>query len=139
MYFIISYLCIASAHEVLFTRIECVGRLFMETPSSDLINSSIASDFMKTFQELNEQQRTMIVSSYEADDLLTKLMFIIAPVSRIAESLVKKRLIRFFYSLIYRIHTTKIRMLTVIMKKLKASSNKKVDYIEYNLEGAFQA
>jgi hypothetical protein len=55
-----------------------------------MINTSIASDFMKSLQELMEQQKRMVVGSFEAEELLTKIAFVLAPVSRIAESLVKR-------------------------------------------------
>ncbi|KAJ3384018.1 hypothetical protein HDU92_003804 [Lobulomyces angularis] len=77
----------ASNHDVLITRIECLAREILETPVKAMINSSVAVDFMKTLQELMEQQRRLVVNNGDAEDLLAKITFLVAPVSRLAESL----------------------------------------------------
>ena len=78
----------ASPNDILITRIDYVAKLILNTPVQVFINSSVAADFMKTLQDLMEQQRRMVVGNSEADDFLAKLTFLMAPVSRIAESLV---------------------------------------------------
>ncbi|KAJ3090820.1 hypothetical protein HK102_002563 [Quaeritorhiza haematococci] len=66
---------------------ECVAKLILQTPVTAMIDTTIALDFMKNLQELMEEQRRMVVGNAAADDLLTKLLFVYAPVSRLAESL----------------------------------------------------
>ncbi|TPX32831.1 hypothetical protein SmJEL517_g04161 [Synchytrium microbalum] len=77
----------ASPHDLLLTQIESIGTLIMHTPASALINTQVAGDFMRSLQDLMEQSRRMVVGNAEANDLLTKLLFVFAPVSRVAESL----------------------------------------------------
>ncbi|KAJ3282187.1 hypothetical protein HK104_011050 [Borealophlyctis nickersoniae] len=77
----------ASTHDVLLSRIEATARMIVQTPATALIHSDVALDIMRNLQELMEQQRRLVVGNSEADDLLTKLLFVFAPVSRIAESL----------------------------------------------------
>ncbi|TPX39165.1 hypothetical protein SeMB42_g06430 [Synchytrium endobioticum] len=77
----------ASPHDLLLTQIESIGTLILHTPASALINTRLAGDFMRSLQDLMEQSRRMVVGNAEANDLLTKLSFVFAPVSRVAESL----------------------------------------------------
>lgn len=86
-YLVCSYVNSASANDILMTRIEYVANLFVSTPVNSLVNSTLAEDFMNDLQNLMKQQRRLVVGNVDADDLLAKLTFLIAPVSRIADSL----------------------------------------------------
>lgn len=71
-------------------RIQYVARLILQTPISGLINSTLAAQFMSTLNEMLSQERMLFVGNADAEELLTRLIIIFAPVARLAESLVCK-------------------------------------------------
>jgi hypothetical protein len=79
---------LANSHDILLLRIENVAKLITETSVESMINSNVAVDIMTSLQLLMDEQRRLVVANMEADNLLAKLIYLFAPVSRIAESLV---------------------------------------------------
>ncbi|KAJ3181270.1 hypothetical protein HDU87_001401 [Geranomyces variabilis] len=78
---------LGSTHEMLMARIEAAAHAVLNTPVTSMIHTTQAADLMYAFQELMEAQRRMVVGKPEVEDLLTKLQYTFAPVSRLAESL----------------------------------------------------
>ncbi|KAJ3217914.1 hypothetical protein HDU67_007065 [Dinochytrium kinnereticum] len=76
-----------SSQEILISRIEATAWHMLRTTAHDLIGNMRASEFMKTLQELMEAQRRTVVANANAIELLTKMIFVFAPVSRLADSL----------------------------------------------------
>lgn len=73
---------------MLFMRIQSIAKLILQTPSTSMMNSTIASDLIEELNQLSQAQSTMIVGNADAEDLLIKLMYLFAPVARLATSLV---------------------------------------------------
>ena len=80
-----------STHSAFLAKLQTAARVFLETDFETLHQTNAAKDFMNNFNGLMTEGRQMPVGSIEAEDLLMKLLYIIAPVSRAAESLVKIR------------------------------------------------
>lgn len=78
----------ASPRDMILMRIERVGKIILETSVELMINSSVAIDIMSSLESLMDEQRRLVVGNVEADNLLAKCIYLFAPVSRIAESLV---------------------------------------------------
>ncbi|KAJ3135736.1 hypothetical protein HDU90_003812 [Geranomyces variabilis] len=78
---------LGSTHEMLMARIEAAAHAVLNTPVTSMIHTTQAANLMYAFQELMEAQRRMVVGKPEVEDLLTKLQYTFAPVSRLAESL----------------------------------------------------
>jgi len=78
----------ASPQHLLLNQIEEIARSILQTALAKFVYSTIHRDFMKALQELMVAQKQLVVGNTEADDLLTKLLFVFSPVSRLAESLV---------------------------------------------------
>ncbi|KAG0206964.1 hypothetical protein BGX28_001713 [Mortierella sp. GBA30] len=79
---------LASSHTTLLISIECISHKILHTPVSDIIAQPLkAVDIMKSLQTLMDRQRRMAVGNAEAEDLLTKLVYVFAPVCRLAERL----------------------------------------------------
>ncbi|KAJ3100290.1 hypothetical protein HDU97_002381 [Phlyctochytrium planicorne] len=76
-----------STQEMLFSHIEATAIMIIRTPAEDFIGSTRASEFMKAMQELMEAQRRTVVANTSSIDLLTQMLFVFAPVSRVADSL----------------------------------------------------
>ena len=79
---------LGSIYDVFLSRVQTVARLILQTPTSAMVNTTVASDIMNTLHLLMREQRAFVVASAEAEDLLTILLYIFAPVSRIAETIV---------------------------------------------------
>ncbi|KAF9576041.1 hypothetical protein EC968_000601 [Mortierella alpina] len=80
---------LASSHTTLLISIECISHKILHTPVSAIIAQPLrAVDIMKSLQTLMDRQRRMAVGNAEAEDLLTKLVYVFAPVCRLAERLV---------------------------------------------------
>ncbi|CAG8437191.1 10667_t:CDS:10 [Ambispora gerdemannii] len=78
---------LASSHTILLTRIDRIARRIVKTQIHDLIHSNIAVEIMKELQELMELQRKMAVGNADAEELLTKLVYVFADVTRAVEAL----------------------------------------------------
>ncbi|KAF9275415.1 hypothetical protein BGZ68_010816, partial [Mortierella alpina] len=79
---------LASSHTTLLISIECISHKILHTPVSAIIAQPLrAVDIMKALQTLMDRQRRMAVGNAEAEDLLTKLVYVFAPVCRLAECL----------------------------------------------------
>ncbi|KAF9177830.1 hypothetical protein BGZ50_008317 [Haplosporangium sp. Z 11] len=79
---------LASSHTTLLISIECISHKILHTPVSAIIAHPLkAVDIMKSLQTLMDRQRRMAVGNAEAEDLLTKLVYVFAPVCRLAERL----------------------------------------------------
>ncbi|KAG9323371.1 hypothetical protein KVV02_007485 [Mortierella alpina] len=79
---------LASSHTTLLISIECISHKILHTPVSAIIAQPLrAVDIMKSLQTLMDRQRRMAVGNAEAEDLLTKLVYVFAPVCRLAERL----------------------------------------------------
>ncbi|KAF9584828.1 hypothetical protein BGW38_005025, partial [Lunasporangiospora selenospora] len=77
---------LASSHTTLLISIECISQQILHTPVSSIIVHPLkAVDIMKSLQTLMDKQRRMAVGNAEAEDLLTKLVYVFAPVCRLAE------------------------------------------------------
>jgi hypothetical protein len=76
-----------------------MAKVIIETSVDSMINSNVAVDIMSNMQQLMEEQRRLVEGNVEADNLLAKLIYLFAPVSSIAESLVSN------YTLITRLNT----------------------------------
>ncbi|KAF9083989.1 hypothetical protein BGX23_010933 [Mortierella sp. AD031] len=84
---------LASSHTTLLISIECISQQILHTPVSSIIAHPLrAVDIMKSLQTLMDRQRRMAVGNAEAEDLLTKLVYVFAPVCRLAERLHEQRL-----------------------------------------------
>ncbi|KAF8978205.1 hypothetical protein BGZ46_006723 [Entomortierella lignicola] len=84
---------LASSHTTLLISIECISQQILHTPVSSIISHPLkAVDIMKSLQTLMDRQRRMAVGNAEAEDLLTKLVYVFAPVCRLAERLHEQRL-----------------------------------------------
>jgi len=80
---------LASSHTTLLISIECISQQILHTPVSSIISHPLrAVEIMKSLQTLMDRQRRMAVGNAEAEDLLTKLVYVFAPVCRLAERLV---------------------------------------------------
>ncbi|CAG8601869.1 18016_t:CDS:10, partial [Acaulospora morrowiae] len=78
---------LASSHTLLLTRINRIARRILKTPVRDLLHFNVAVEIMKELQELRESQRKMAVGSADAEELLTKLTYAFADVTRAVEAL----------------------------------------------------
>ncbi|KAG0240214.1 hypothetical protein BGW41_007119 [Actinomortierella wolfii] len=86
---------LASSHTTLLISIECISQQILHTPVCTLIQYPLkALEIMKRLQILMERQRRMAVGNAEAEDLLTKLVYVFAPVSRLAERLHEQQLMQ---------------------------------------------
>ncbi|KAF9537926.1 hypothetical protein EC957_007444, partial [Mortierella hygrophila] len=84
---------LASSHTTLLISIECISQQILHTPVSSIIAHPLrAVESMKSLQTLMDRQRRMAVGNAEAEDLLTKLVYVFAPVCRLAERLHEQRL-----------------------------------------------
>ncbi|KAF8934346.1 hypothetical protein BGZ58_005774 [Dissophora ornata] len=84
---------LASSHTTLLISIECISQQILHTPVSALITHPLkAVDIMKSLQTLMDRQRRMAVGNAEAEDLMTKLVYVFAPVCRLAERLHEQQL-----------------------------------------------
>lgn len=82
---------LASSHTTLLISIECISQQILHTPVFAIIAQPLtAVDIMKSLQTLMDRQRRMAVGNAEAEDLLTKLVYVFAPVCRLAERLVSR-------------------------------------------------
>jgi len=54
----------------------------------DLLYFNVAVEIMKELQELMKAQRNMAVGNADAEDLLTKLIYVFADVTRAVEAVV---------------------------------------------------
>ncbi|KAF9352546.1 hypothetical protein BGX26_009666 [Mortierella sp. AD094] len=89
---------LASSHTTLLISIECISQQILHTPVSAIIAHPLkAVDIMKALQTLMDRQRRMAVGNAEAEDLLTKLVYVFAPVCRLAERLHEQRLNENYY------------------------------------------
>ncbi|KAF9394164.1 hypothetical protein BGX21_010466 [Mortierella sp. AD011] len=89
---------LASSHTTLLISIECISQQILHTPVSAIIDHPLkAVDIMKALQTLMDRQRRMAVGNAEAEDLLTKLVYVFAPVCRLAERLHEQRLNENYY------------------------------------------
>ncbi|KAG0081056.1 hypothetical protein BGZ92_000384, partial [Podila epicladia] len=84
---------LASSHTTLLISIECISQQILHTPVATFISHPLkAVDIMKSLQTLMDRQRRMAVGNAEAEDLLTKLVYVFAPVCRLAERLHEQQL-----------------------------------------------
>ncbi|KAI1297543.1 hypothetical protein EDD11_007099, partial [Mortierella claussenii] len=84
---------LASSHTTLLISIECISQQILHTPVSAIVAHPLeAVDIMKSLQTLMDRQRRMAVGNAEAEDLLTKLVYVFAPVCRLAERLHEQQL-----------------------------------------------
>ncbi|KAG0053943.1 hypothetical protein BGZ83_000169, partial [Gryganskiella cystojenkinii] len=84
---------LASSHTTLLLAIEYIAHQILNTPVSSIIDYPLkAVDIMKSLQTLMDRQRRMAVGNAEAEDLLTKLVYVFAPVCRLAERLHEQHL-----------------------------------------------
>ncbi|CAG8563126.1 13629_t:CDS:10 [Dentiscutata erythropus] len=77
---------LTSSHTHLLTRIDCIARRILKTAVNDLIHFNVAVEIMKELQELMESQRKMAVGNADAEELLTKLVYVFADVARAVEA-----------------------------------------------------
>ncbi|CAG8568211.1 15635_t:CDS:10, partial [Acaulospora colombiana] len=77
---------LASSHTLLLTRINRIARRILKTPALDLLHFNVAVEIMKELQELRESQRKMAVGNADAEELLTKLTYAFADVTRAVEA-----------------------------------------------------
>lgn len=69
-------------------RVQYVARLIVQTPFTALANSTLAVQFMKSLRDMLHEDQALAVGATDAEELLTKLIIIFAPVARLAESVV---------------------------------------------------
>ncbi|KAI8810908.1 hypothetical protein BJ742DRAFT_163042 [Cladochytrium replicatum] len=79
---------LATSHDLLMNRIEDVAYAILLTPAEAMVGTNLAANLMKALQELMEEVRMLVVGNADADEMVTKLLFVFAPVSRVADSLV---------------------------------------------------
>jgi hypothetical protein len=72
----------------LLTRIDRIARRILKTVVQDLLHFNVAVEIMKELQELMEAQRNMAVGNADAEELLTKLVYVFADVARAVEAVV---------------------------------------------------
>ncbi|CAI2165049.1 12774_t:CDS:10 [Funneliformis geosporum] len=77
---------LASSHTLLLTRIDRIARRILKTVVHDLLNFNVAVEIMKELQELMKAQRNMAVGNADAEELLTKLVYVFADVTRAVEA-----------------------------------------------------
>lgn len=90
---------VVSENNLLLNRIEAVANAIIQIPSLMFINTKIAIDIMTTLRNIKNVQRRVMVANEEAEDLLTKVLFLFAPVTRLAASLEERKI-----SLDYKYH-----------------------------------
>ena len=78
-----------STSEALMTRVEHIAFRILQTSVIAMIDTDVASDLMKSLQTQLEFQKNLTGDHSEANDLLTKLLFIFAPLLRMTESLAR--------------------------------------------------
>ncbi|KAG0219966.1 hypothetical protein BGX31_011114 [Mortierella sp. GBA43] len=87
---------LASSHTTLLISIECISQQILHTPLAHFIEYPLkAVDIMKSLQTLMDRQRRMAVGNAEAEDLLTKLVYVFAPMCRLAEHLHEQHVIEY--------------------------------------------
>jgi len=74
-----------SGHTKLLFKIEQVVTTILSTPAEKYIGTSVAIDFMKSLNDLINEQKSLIVGDPEVEDILTKLIYVYSPVVRISE------------------------------------------------------
>ncbi|ORY54026.1 hypothetical protein LY90DRAFT_507902 [Neocallimastix californiae] len=74
-----------SSHSKLIYKIEQVVTDILKTPAEKYIGTSVAIDFMKMLNELINEQKSLVVGDQEAEDFLTKLLYLFSPIVRISE------------------------------------------------------
>ncbi|CAG8441902.1 11862_t:CDS:10 [Diversispora eburnea] len=77
---------LTSSHTLLLTRIDRIARRIIKTAVYDLLHFNVAVEIMKELQELMESQRKMAVGNADAEELLTKLVYVFADVTRAVEA-----------------------------------------------------
>ncbi|CAG8482877.1 23179_t:CDS:10 [Rhizophagus irregularis] len=77
---------LTSSHTLLLTRIDRIARRILKTAVHDLLHFNVAVEIMKELQELMESQRNMAVGNADAEELLTKLVYVFADVTRAVEA-----------------------------------------------------
>ncbi|RHZ82277.1 hypothetical protein Glove_110g77 [Diversispora epigaea] len=77
---------LTSSHTLLLTRIDRIARRILKTVVYDLLHFNVAVEIMKELQELMESQRKMAVGNADAVELLTKLVYVFADVTRAVEA-----------------------------------------------------
>jgi hypothetical protein len=78
-----------SASETIYTRVEQVAFRILQTSVIALLDTDIATTLMKELQTQMEFQKNLNGQNLEANELLTKLLYIFAPLLRITESFVQ--------------------------------------------------
>ncbi|KAL1917707.1 uncharacterized protein VTP21DRAFT_3541 [Calcarisporiella thermophila] len=77
-----------SSHVILLGLLEDIGYRILSTPASKYIDRPrLAMEITRELNDLSLTQKQMPVSNAEAEDLLIKLLFAFAPVSRVADAL----------------------------------------------------
>ncbi|ORX45050.1 hypothetical protein BCR36DRAFT_121041 [Piromyces finnis] len=74
-----------SCHTKLLIKIEQVIADILKTPAEKYIGTSVAINFMKELNDLINEQKSLVVGDPEVEDILTKLLYVYAPVVRISE------------------------------------------------------
>ncbi|KAJ3189994.1 hypothetical protein HDU85_000285 [Gaertneriomyces sp. JEL0708] len=78
---------IVSTADMFVSRIEDVAFTILSTPVTAMLHTHVAEDIMHGLYRLTEEQRALPVGNPAVLDLLGRLQFVFAPVSRLAESL----------------------------------------------------
>ncbi|KAJ3414329.1 hypothetical protein HDV05_006697 [Chytridiales sp. JEL 0842] len=76
-----------SANDLLLANIEKTAQLILDTPYKAMVGTAVAQDIMKSLHDLKEDQKKSLLGNAEAEDLLTKLIYVFSNVSRLSESL----------------------------------------------------
>jgi hypothetical protein len=89
-----------STSETIYTRVEQVAFKILQTSVIALLDTDIATTLMKELQNQMEFQKNLKGQNVEANELLTKLLYIFAPLLRITESFVSLQNSIFYINLL---------------------------------------
>lgn len=72
------------AQEVILSKIDKLANFILVTPISSMIGTDLLQNIMQSLHDLKEQQKRLISGITSVSDILTKMMFVLAPLVRLA-------------------------------------------------------
>jgi hypothetical protein len=78
------------AQDIILSKIDKIARFIIETPATSFIGTDLLQTIMKSLQDLKEQQKRLLSGNSSISDVITKMMFVLAPLTRFAASMVMR-------------------------------------------------
>jgi vacuolar-type H+-ATPase subunit H len=78
---------LSTSHIQLFSKVERLAQLIVRTTFDALIQSSFAQDVVVSLQKLLIEQRNLATAAVDAEDFLTEIVFVWAPIARLSQVL----------------------------------------------------